>query len=95
MNNDLISRSEMLKESGILTVHTREYGTIDVIPVGYLQDIRNADTERHGTWIYVDSDLGWRNEKCSVCGEIVTVYDEDDSYKYCRNCGARMDGDTE
>lgn len=37
--NEYINRSSALQSSEILTVNTKEYGRIDVIPVEYLQDL--------------------------------------------------------
>ena len=38
----------------------------------------------HGRWKQRGKNLG----ECSECGEVVIV-----RYRYCPNCGARMDGD--
>lgn len=48
-----------------------------------------ADVEpvKHGKWICM-GDCGVT--KCSYCGWTIEEYIED---KYCRECGARMDGD--
>ena len=43
---------------------------------------------KHGKWICM-GDCGVT--KCSCCGWTIEEYIED---KYCRECGARMDGDT-
>lgn len=48
---------------------------------------------RHGEWISVESDVIF---KCSICdAEISTSwdYDNEDMFKYCPCCGARMDGE--
>lgn len=37
--NEYINRSAALQSSEILTVNTKEYGKIDVVPVEYLQDL--------------------------------------------------------
>ena len=49
-----------------------------------------AEPVRRGRWIIQDVP-SWAVTpyKCSVCGE--EIFEED--YKYCPNCGARMDGD--
>ena len=48
---------------------------------------------RHGEWISVEGDVIW---KCSLCdAEISTSwdYENEDMFKYCPCCGARMDGE--
>ena len=53
---------------------------------------------KYGKWIYtalIDCDLS--EVRCSECDfEVITEADtavEISEYKYCPNCGARMDGD--
>lgn len=48
---------------------------------------------RHGKWIYVDSDLGWREYECSVCHTYCVFDVSEKSHNFCGHCGARMDGD--
>ena len=64
----------------------------------------NADVEeaKHGEWKRTEEPLGWQDVtciECSACGES-WVMDDDlslDEYvefwKYCPNCGAKMDGE--
>ncbi len=48
------------------------------------------DTVKHGHWII----KGNGNADCSCCGyRSSRVYDDDNADRYCRHCGARMDGD--
>lgn len=54
---------------------------IDDIPVA---DVR---AERHGVWLRCDDGL----YECSKCGEVAG----DNFYKFCSNCGAKMDGKDE
>jgi len=53
--------------------------TVDAVPV------------RHGKWINRWSGCGsvWLEQSCSECA--LTFEDEPHEYKYCPNCGARMD----
>lgn len=56
----------------------------------YLIDIQpTADVrpERHGKWLHCDDGLC----ECSECGEVAG----DNFYKFCPNCGAKMDGGDE
>jgi hypothetical protein len=46
----------------------------------------------HGEWEIVDSDLDWVDGKCSACGYTDCFY-ESGFYKYCPDCGAKMDGE--
>ena len=58
---------------------------------------------RHGKWIETQEPLGWCDvdcAECSVCHES-WIIDEDSSiddyecmWRYCPNCGAKMDGGT-
>ena len=70
--------------------------------VVWKSDIDNIPTvdavpARHGRWVGINYD-GYSDEfpffdewKCSECG--CTVEDEEPAWKYCPNCGARMDGE--
>ena len=44
----------------------------------------------HGRWEYrmVDPEYRYYKHECSICG-----FDGEDFYRYCPNCGAKMDGD--
>ena len=56
---------------------------------------------RHGEWMQTTEPLGWSDVdciECSACGESWVISDElcfddyKDGWKYCPNCGAKMDG---
>lgn len=51
----------------------------------------NAEPVRHARWRHLGGDE-WR---CTICGETIHTEDrwERPSDKYCRECGARMDGE--
>lgn len=51
----------------------------------------HAEPVRHGRWRHLGGDE-WR---CTICGEVIHTEDrwERPSDKYCRECGARMDGE--
>lgn len=59
----------------------------------------DADPIRHGEWIgtefdgYADGYPVFYEWKCSVCGCLVE--DDEPTWNYCPNCGARMDGGEE
>jgi len=66
-----------------LKIMTDEQPTIDAVPV------------RHGKWIdegQPDDFFPHHAWRCSECGEQVLEIGEP-WYKYCPNCGARMDDD--
>ena len=51
----------------------------------------------HGEWMLSDDDwYSLTTIQCSICGEEWCFETDDDvrllNYKYCPNCGARMDG---
>ena len=55
-----------------------------------LDDIPTADVEpvRHGWWETIYNDRGhYGFEKCSTCGDEYGSL----TYRYCPNCGAKMD----
>ena len=62
-----------------------------------LRDMPSADVApvRHGRWTdkrTIEHDGEWY---CSVCNKEITIYmgaDRQDRYRYCPNCGAKMDG---
>ena len=40
---EYLRRDEVLSDADIITVQTKEYGTIEVVPVEYLADLPTAD----------------------------------------------------
>ena len=102
---EYLELEKVLDDSNILTVQTKEYGSIEVIPVDTITDIKLADAEpvKHGRWTdnvykYVKSlDAYFIQAKCSVCGRYsdrIDIYSRFMSNECCSRCGARMDGDT-
>jgi hypothetical protein len=56
---------------------------------------------RHGEWLHTEEPLGWRDVDCIECSSCHEswIMDDDlclddykDGWKYCPNCGAKMDG---
>ena len=86
---EYIERETAIDSSNIITVQTREYNSIEVIPVDCIADLPAADVVEvvHGRWeVY----LGGKEIMCSACK--ATFFTEDgETSKYCPNCGARMD----
>lgn len=53
----------------------------------------NADPVRYGHW--VGRRLGSTDVICSKCSTLETIRDSNYKSRFCPNCGAKMDGDTE
>lgn len=94
---EYLELERVLDDKNIITVQTKEYGSIDVIPVDTITDIELSDVQlvKHGRWIgiheyckkngYIPSGIGayyW----CSECEKAEPKISD-----YCPNCGARMD----
>lgn len=52
----------------------------------------------HGTWLgyadgYADGELVYDIWECSNCGYDADGAEEEPTWKFCPNCGARMDGE--
>ena len=67
--------------------------------IGCIEDARAADVAPvvHGEWLRYDDDWdSLTTIRCSLCSEEWCFETDDDvsllNYKYCPNCGARMDG---
>lgn len=91
MAQKYVDRSEVLKKVGYTL---RYWGMVDCIKKSITDRIKAipiADVEpvKHGKWICM-GDCGVT--ECSHCGWTIEEYIED---KYCRECGARMDGEEE
>lgn len=74
----------------------------DIIFEGMLEDAPTIDAApvRHGHWIeYGENEDGTHNICCSICDGFIKSKGHANScytrnkYRYCPNCGARMDGE--
>ena len=87
----LIDANEVLK---------KQYNSSPIKALGFadmvvdVRDIEDAPTVDavpvvHGRWEYrmVDPEYRYYKHECSICG-----FDGEDFYRYCPNCGAKMDG---
>lgn len=88
-NNDLISRSALLKEIGTARYYSidpyNQRGTIfkmvaTALPV-------DAEPVKHGIW--EEEPYIWR---CSECHKWIMLEQGDAEMNFCTHCGARMDG---
>ena len=99
---DYIRRSDVLEFSRIFDDKLWETGsyrncTTIAVPVEKIEGIPPADVQPvvHGEWVDGGVDgvgacgIEYRYNKCSVCGY---EYSFPMKYKFCPNCGARMDG---
>lgn len=59
------------------------------IVIGIIKNQDTVDPVKHGRWIF----KGNGNADCSCCDYRSSgVYDDDNADRYCRHCGAKMDG---
>lgn len=100
--NDFIKRADVLKESELMRpVISFNTDAREAVDVGRIIALPVADVEevRHGHWYATE----YEYYSCSVCGESYYNGCESsaeakhrlktkDTYKYCPNCGAKMDG---
>lgn len=103
---DYIKRTDAVKiaekyglaNGSVLGRHT---GLADCIAID-ISELPAADVAEvmHGEWLRSDDD--WNSLttiQCSICGEEWCFETDDDvsllNYKYCPNCGAKMDGGCE
>lgn len=61
-------------------IRAKEFPSADVAPV------------RHGRWMKPNSREKTYQRRCTACGSIAYFCGIGCSYKYCPNCGAKMDG---
>lgn len=88
---EYLELEKVLDDKNIITVQTKEYGSIDVIPVDTIIDIELSDVQpvKRGRWLPAK---GWFMSKCSECGyELGAVLTA--GYICCPKCTARMDGE--
>lgn len=90
MNNDLISRSELLQQFENLKKKSETLRDVIYLEgvMAVIETAPTADTERRGEWIPDD----YAYYHCSECG-----YEQDEREcvsPYCPKCGAKM-GDSE
>ena len=97
-----ISCEEIFDESNIITVRTKEYGRLDVIPVKYIVNtpLANVKEIKYGHWEYDHNGMDWGIGAwiCSECGykndnlgtkNNINPYVFAGSH-YCPQCGAQM-----
>ena len=95
----LIDANALTENADVFTVHTKEYGSIEVIPVDAIGDAPTVDAVEvvHGRWYYRNpTDTLNEHLMCTACKCLFWKnIEEMVSYPYCPNCGAKMDGGNE
>ena len=97
MNNDLISRSALLADIQA----DLEEGGVDGMVAGALKRyVKRAPTiesepVRHGYWENANGRPKTYIRKCSVCDKEAYFCGRGCSYKFCPNCGANMEGESD
>ena len=68
---------------------------VDLIPAADVVEVR------HGKWLKTEEPMGWHDVDCIECSachgswviaDDVSFEDYVEGWKYCPNCGAKMDG---
>ena len=75
-----LAESDMAK---LIDSYLYNYCNLTVGLAAELMPTIEAEPVRHGRWIYKPAE----GTACSMCGEMTIC-----EYKFCPNCGARMDG---
>lgn len=95
----LTRKGVLLKESGRLKGVTYEDGNITEVHIQSEDDtVKVFSPTRHGRWEEWDDGFGGTYYRCSVCSEDWCTIDgtpAENSMRYCPQCGAMMDGDTD
>ena len=89
MNNDLISRSDAIEA---ITGWDTEPTDFDIEYELSCLPAVDAEPVRHGRWVAEIDRMG-NYAHCSECGCRCRGYAP--NYKYCPNCGAKMDAEVE
>lgn len=105
MENDLISRSELLENYGLKDAvkygnKTREqaYHSVDTLMLYEIADMIesapavDAVPVVHGKWIARDRNNPYRGVYCSECNALEHIGDSQYLSPHCPICGAKMDG---
>ena len=102
MTAEYLDRSSLVARMKYYEEHTTEESGEHYAYSVALREIRNAPAADvaevvHGEWLRADDD--WNSLttiQCSLCSEEWCFETDDDvsllNYKYCPNCGAKMDG---
>lgn len=80
-----------VKINDVIDQLANEFGCVDAVTRGMLYALPDADVEpvRHGRWV-AETERTGNYAHCSMCGCRCRGYVP--HYKYCPDCGAKMDG---
>ena len=93
--DDAVSRKELLDLA--TTVETDDYSDNEILDVVLVDDIKQLSSvypkQRTGHWIAID-DEPHEDYECDKCAFVVSAWtaniEPEEVYKYCPNCGAKM-----
>ena len=97
---EYISKDVACKDS--FTVHTMEYGSIEVVPVDYIASLTSSKVKPiiYAKWQYYKNNGIKYTFRCTNCGQELELnlseLDSNDmpiGYNYCFGCGADMKGE--
>jgi hypothetical protein len=94
LDTTIIAIDHLINEAATGTVARTLFSAKDTLynQQRYIIDVRPV---KHGKWEneYLDDDIWWA--ECSNCKqETHSRYGRPSTYRYCPNCGTRMDGET-
>lgn len=92
--SDLISRSALIKEFEIQEFIKNDR-LFDIPQIKAFIEEQPAVEPVRGEWKFGKNHGEFVEAECTSCKGLLLVkwYDEIDKYRYCPNCGARMDGE--
>ena len=101
---EYIEREALHQEFDCMSVYVNDELYLRLLDVGeFLCSIPNADVAPvvHGRWLKTEEPLVWEEISCIECSACHESWMADrdyglefaDYWKYCPNCGARMDGE--
>jgi DNA-directed RNA polymerase subunit RPC12/RpoP len=102
MITEYISKEVACKDS--FTVQTKEYESIEVVPVDYIASLASSKVKPviYAKWHYYKNNGIKYVFKCTNCGQKLELnlseLDSDDmpiEYNYCFGCGADMEGEND